>query len=86
MFRNAIVVPAPAIQRGPQATFVYVVTEKGTVEARNVTVSMSQNDESVVASGVSPGDVVVTDGVDRLQPGSHVSVTLTDGPTRKAAS
>jgi multidrug efflux system membrane fusion protein len=72
--RHAILVPAAAVQRGPQNTFVYVVNSGGTVESRDVIVSMTENDESVIARGLSPGEVVVTDGVDRLQPGARVAV------------
>jgi membrane fusion protein, multidrug efflux system len=80
---NALVVPAAAIQRGPQRTFVYVVTAAGIVESRDVTVTMTENDSSVVEKGLSPGEVVVTDGVDRLQPGSHVTVRFADPPSAK---
>jgi membrane fusion protein, multidrug efflux system len=75
---HAVIVPSAAIQRGPQATFVYVVTPGNTVESRNVTVSLTDGDETAVASGLSAGDVVVTDGVDRLQPGAHVAARVVD--------
>jgi len=81
--QQALVVPAAAIQRGPQRTFVYVVTSAGTIEARDVTVTMTENDLSVVAKGLSPGEVVATDGIDRLQPGSHVTVRFADAPDGK---
>ena len=70
--KNAIVVPAAAIQRGPQGSFVYAVKPDKTVEVRSVNVALTQNNVSVIASGVNPGDVVVTDGQDKLQSGSKV--------------
>lgn len=76
--QHAIIVPSAAIQRGPQRTFVYVVGPGNTVESRDVAVSMTQQDESVVASGLAAGEVVVTDGIDRLQPGASVSVQFAD--------
>jgi multidrug efflux system membrane fusion protein len=75
---HAILVPSAAIQRGPQRTFVYVVTAGNTVDARDVTVSMTDDVEAAVGSGLAAGDVVVTDGVDRLQPGAHVTVRFAD--------
>ena len=70
--KNAIVVPAAAIQRGPQGSFVYALKPDKTVEVRPVNVALTQNNVSVIASGVNPGDVVVTDGQDKLQSGSKV--------------
>jgi multidrug efflux system membrane fusion protein len=75
---HAIIVPSAAIQRGPQRTFVYVVTPSNTVEPRDVTVSVTEDDETAVASGLSAGEAVVTDGVDRLQPGASVAVRFAD--------
>jgi multidrug efflux system membrane fusion protein len=70
--KNSTVVPTAAILRGPQGTFVYAVNTDKTVEDRVVTVSLTQGNTTVVTSGVNPGDVVVTDGQDKLQKGSHI--------------
>jgi membrane fusion protein, multidrug efflux system len=71
--KGAIVVPAAAIQRGPQgSTFAYVVKADKTVEVRQVKVTLTQGNMSVIASGVAAGEQVVTDGQDKLQGGSHV--------------
>jgi len=71
--KGATVVPAAALQRGPQgSSFTYVVKPDKTVEVRPVKVSLTQGDQSVITSGVAPGDQVVTDGQDKLQAGSHV--------------
>jgi membrane fusion protein, multidrug efflux system len=70
---NAIVVPAAAVQRGPQgSTFAYVVKPDKTVEVRQLKVALTQDNLSVIASGLAPGDQVVTDGQDKLQSGSRV--------------
>ena len=81
--RQAMLVPSAAIQRGPKGTFVYVVTAGGTVDTRDVTVSMTDDVESAVPSGLAAGDVVVTDGVDRLQPGARVTVRFADPKTQE---
>ena len=70
--KNSTVVPAAAIQRGPQGTFVYAMKPDKTVEDRAVTLSLTQGNIAVVTSGVNPGDIVVTDGQDKLQRGSQV--------------
>lgn len=69
---NSIVVPAAAVQRGPQGNFVYVVKSNHTVQVRPVEVALTQYNISAISNGVSAGDVVVTDGQDKLQDGSKV--------------
>ena len=71
--KGATVIPAAAIQRGPQgSTFAYVVKSDKTVEVRNLKVALTQGNLSVIASGIAPGEQVVTDGQDKLQGGSRV--------------
>ncbi|HET7617811.1 MAG TPA: efflux RND transporter periplasmic adaptor subunit [Vicinamibacterales bacterium] len=70
---NAIVVPATAIQASQQGQFVYVVKRDRTAEVRPVTVKRQQGAEVVIASGLSAGEIVVTDGQLRLTPGAHVT-------------
>jgi multidrug efflux system membrane fusion protein len=70
--KNSTVVPTAAILRGPQGTFVYLVKGDKTVEARAVTVSVAQGNNTAIASGLNPGDTVVTDGQDKLQTGSTI--------------
>jgi membrane fusion protein, multidrug efflux system len=70
--RNSTVVPTAAILRGPQGAFVYTVKPGNTVAAHTVDVALSQGNTTVVASGLAPGDVVVTDGQDKLQTGSSI--------------
>ena len=70
--KNSTTVPAAAIQRGPQGTYVFAVKSDNTVEVRPVTIAFTQDNVSVIASGVSPNDVVVTDGQDKLQDGSKI--------------
>jgi multidrug efflux system membrane fusion protein len=70
--KDSLVIPAAAVQRGPQGTYVFVVKADKTVEVRPVKVAISQNNYSAVTSGLSPNEVVVTDGQDKLQAGSKV--------------
>ena len=70
--KNATVMPAAALQRGPQGTFAYIVKSNNTVEIRPVTPTLTQGNVTAIAQGVSSGEVVVTDGQDKLQNGSKV--------------
>jgi multidrug efflux system membrane fusion protein len=72
--KNNTVVPSAAIQRGPQGTYVFTVKPDKTVEMRNVTVSISQSNFVAITQGLQPGDTVVTDGQDKLQPGTKVEI------------
>ena len=71
---TAIVVPSAAVQAGQEGTYVFTVNESQAVEMRPVTVARVRGAESVIASGVRPGETVVTDGHLRLVPGSRISV------------
>jgi multidrug efflux system membrane fusion protein len=77
--RGKVLIPAVAIQRGPQGTFVYVVKPDQTVEVRQVTTGTMEGSDAAVESGLSAGDQVVIDGVDKLQAGSKVQLP---GPSR----
>jgi multidrug efflux system membrane fusion protein len=85
--KGTIVVPAAAIQRGPQgSSFTYVVKADKTVEVRPVKVAFNQANVSAIDSGLSPGDLVVTDGQDKLQAGSLVDPhSTTSAPAGKPA-
>jgi membrane fusion protein, multidrug efflux system len=70
--RNATTVPAPAIQRGPQGTYVYVAQKDNTVKIQPVTIALSSGNLVGISQGIQPGDVVVIDGQDKLQDGSKI--------------
>ena len=72
--KNATVVSTQAVQAGQQGPFVFVVKPDQTVELRNVVVTRTAAAETVIASGLEPGETVVTDGQLRLVPGSKISV------------
>jgi multidrug efflux system membrane fusion protein len=74
--RHTVLVPTAAIQRSPTQTFVYHVKPDQTVETRNVVVQLSEGDTTALRGGLAPGEVVVTDGVDRLRPGMKVAATV----------
>ena len=71
---NAIVAPSLAVQTGQQGTYVFVVKPDQTVDLRSVVVERTSGEQSVIKSGLKPGEIVVTDGQLRLNPGTRVSV------------
>ena len=77
--RNLTIVPAAAIQRGPQGTYVYAVGTDNTVKIRTVTIAQTTGNSVGLSGGVNPGDVVVIDGQDKLQEGSKVNPTSSGG-------
>jgi len=76
---DAIVVPAQAVQTGPQGTYVFVVKADSTVENRTVGVARTQGSETIIAKGLEKGESVVTDGQARLVAGAKVEVRRPGG-------
>ena len=77
--KDATVIPAAAVQRGPQGSYVYVVKPDKTAEVRPVNIAITEGNLAEIASGISPNETVVTDGQDKLQAGSHIEPHL-EGP------
>jgi membrane fusion protein, multidrug efflux system len=71
---DVLVIPSPAIQRGPDGIFAWVVNQGDTVEARKITAGPSTGDRTIVASGLAEGERVVVDGQYKLRLNSRVTV------------
>lgn len=71
--KAAVVIPAVAVQRGPQGAFVYVAQDDR-AEVRNVTVERIQGEDALIAQGLASGDKVVREGQSQLRPGAKLSV------------
>jgi multidrug efflux system membrane fusion protein len=85
---NGLVVPATAVQRGPDGSYAYVVQADSTVAMTPLQLGDEAADNTIlVTSGLKAGDKVVTEGQFRLKPGSKVQA-LAPGeaaPTTSAA-
>lgn len=84
-------VPTAAVRRGTQGTFAYVVQADQTVALRPIEVDVSEGDTASVATGLSPGDLVVIDGIEGLRDGSRVEIVsrtpaIDEGQPRKLAT
>ena len=77
---DVLVIPAPAIQRGPEGIFTWVVNPEGVVEARPITVGPTTADQTIVTSGLAEGDSVVVNGQYKLRLGAHVTVSSPPEP------
>jgi multidrug efflux system membrane fusion protein len=76
---NAIVAPAPAVVQSQQGSYVFVVDPNGTAAMRDVTVSRTLGSIAVIEKGLSPGEMVVTDGQIRLTNGTKVQIKSETG-------
>ena len=72
--RDAVVVPSPAVQAGPEGALVFVVKPDSSVELRTVAAERSVGGEVVIAKGLAPGEQVVVDGQSRLASGTTVTL------------
>lgn len=84
---GVLLVPNSAIQLNGAARFVFAVNQDSTVDRRTITVGKTEGEQTVVLTGLAAGDQVVTEGLDRLQPGATVMtktpVPINDSPQRK---
>ena len=78
---GAVVVPVIALRHGPNGDFVYVVNADRTVSLRNVTAGVSGVNDVAITTGLALGEVVVTEGGDRLKDGAKIQ-TSAERPAR----
>jgi multidrug efflux system membrane fusion protein len=80
---NAVtIVPAKAVERGQNGTYVFRIKPDDTVEVCPVTVGHTSEGTAIIDDGLSPDDRIVVDGQYRLQPGARVEprkATATSG-------
>jgi multidrug efflux system membrane fusion protein len=76
---QALVIPANAVQRGTQGSFVYVLDSSDKVHLRNISLGATSGELLQVLSGLEAGERVVTEGVDRLREDMQVKVAVPAG-------
>ncbi len=80
--RNGVVtIPPPAVQRGPQGLYTWVVKSDNTAEQRPIEATTVNNDIAIVTKGVAPDERVVTNGQYRLQAGTRVETRADQAAT-----
>lgn len=83
--KNALVIPAAAVQYGSRGTYVYVVDAENKAMVRDIVLGPADGQHQSVAKGVQNGDLIVLEGVDRLRDGKPVTL-VTDEPGKPAAA
>jgi len=72
--QQAVLVPTPAVQTGAPGNYVYLVNADDTVSVHKVTPGPSDGKNTVILAGLSAGQTVVTDGMDRLSDGAKIKI------------
>ncbi|MGG7797244.1 MdtA/MuxA family multidrug efflux RND transporter periplasmic adaptor subunit [Klebsiella aerogenes] len=72
--QDAVVIPTAALQMGNEGHFVWVLNSENKVSKHTVTPGIQDSQKVVINAGLSAGDRVVTDGIDRLTEGAKVEV------------
>lgn len=89
VLQNAVILPVPAVQHGPDGLFVYVVKPDQTVAQVAIQTGYQDDNEAVVTKGLSGKETVVMSGQSRLSPGVRVAATTAPnrpaGPTQTAS-
>jgi multidrug efflux system membrane fusion protein len=70
--KNAITIPAVAVQRGPNGLYTWVVKPDNTVDQRSIETKSVNTEVAIVTNGVAAGERVVVNGQYRLDAGSRV--------------
>jgi multidrug efflux system membrane fusion protein len=84
--QNAVLVPTPAVQTGAPGDYVYLVNANNTVSVHKVTLGPSDGKNTVITAGLSAGNIVVTDGTDRLSDGAPIKAAPARAASGSAAS
>jgi membrane fusion protein, multidrug efflux system len=72
--KNAVTIPAVALQRGPEGYYVWVVKADETVEQRPIDAFQADEDVVIATKGLNAGETVVLEGQSRLDVGTHVAI------------
>jgi len=83
---DVLTIPSAALQNGPEGSFTFLVKSDGAVEIRKLKLGPVSAETAVVEAGLEAGDLVVTSGQYRLQPGSKVAVEASRPETPLMAS
>jgi multidrug efflux system membrane fusion protein len=78
--KNVVTVPPAAVQRSSQGLFVWVIKQDNTAENRSITAGPSDDEATVVASGLKPGERVVVSGHYRVRAGVKVEANEAAAP------
>ena len=78
--KDALLIPQAALVQGQEGAQVYVVTSDNTVQPRNVVVGSDYEDSFVVLKGLKAGETIISEGVQKVQPGMKVKPQTAGSP------
>jgi multidrug efflux system membrane fusion protein len=84
--KNAVTVPAVALQRGPDGFYVWVIKPDDTAEQRPIEAETVSEDLAIATKGLNAGERVVVDGQSRLDVGTRVAIRAPNAPSNTAAA
>ena len=85
VLRDQLIIPTAGVHHGSgeTATFAYVVNrQQGTVAVRPITLGATAGDQVAVNAGLAAGEIIVTEGADRLRDGAKVTLPGATPPAR----
>jgi multidrug efflux system membrane fusion protein len=88
--KQAMTVPAAAVQRGQDGTYAYALDDQGVARIAPISVALIQDNVAVIDGGLEPGERIVVDGQYKLRPGLHTveskaSIAMTQAAAPGAA-
>jgi multidrug efflux system membrane fusion protein len=83
--KNAVTIPAVALQRGPDGYYVWVVKSDDTVEQRPIGAMTINEDTAIATHGLDAGETVVLEGQSRLDAGTRVAIRPSKPGTEQPA-
>ena len=78
--KDALVIPAVAVQHSPQGTYVYVVGQDKTAQMKPIVVELTTGDTAMISRGLEGGEQVVIEGQSQLRPGGKVEIVKPGQP------
>ncbi len=82
VIKDAVLIPASAVQRSSSGSNVYVLKPDETVELRTIKTGVVEGDNIVITHGLAAGESVIIDGIDKLRDGAKVRVVVPGIPDK----
>ena len=83
--KDAVTIPAVAVQRGPEGFYVWAIKPDNTVEQRPIDAQIINEDLAIASKGLNAGEHVVVNGQSRLDVGAHVDIRNNTKPAPNPA-
>jgi membrane fusion protein (multidrug efflux system) len=78
--QTSLTVPQQAVLRDLLGAYVLLVDDQAVVEQRRIETGATTGGRVVVLSGLEPGDLVITEGANKVRPGATVDAAVETTP------